>query len=153
MAERDAPVVLVATANDIATLPAELIRKGRFDEIFFVDLPGPRVRAQILEIHMRDRGLDPAQMDLPRLTHHTDGFSGAEIEQGIVAALYAAHAQRRKPESRHLLAEFHKTKPLSVIMAERIAAVRAWAADRTVPADTVPPLSPVQPSLQTATNH
>jgi hypothetical protein len=153
MAERNAPVMLVATANDIASLPAELIRKGRFDEIFFVDLPGPRVRGQILEIHMRDRGLDPAQMDLPRLAHHTDGFSGAEIEQGIVAALYAAHAQRRDPEARHVLAEFHKTRPLSVIMAERIAALRSWAADRTVPADAAPPLSPVQPSVQSATNY
>jgi AAA+ superfamily predicted ATPase len=152
MAERDAPVMLVATANDINTLPAELIRKGRFDEIFFVDLPGPRVRGQILEIHMRDRGLDPAQMDLPRLAHHTDGFSGAEIEQGIVAALYAAHAQRREPEARHLLAEFHKTKPLSVIMAERIAALRSWAAERTVPADTAPISTPFSPTDQTAIN-
>ncbi len=152
MAERRAPVMLVATANDITALPPELIRKGRFDEIFFVDLPGPRVRGQILEIHMRDRGLDPARMDLPRLAHHTDGFSGAEIEQGIVAALYAAHAQRREPEARHLLAEFHKTKPLSVIMAERIAALRAWATDRTVPADTTAPVSPVQPPVQSAHN-
>jgi AAA+ superfamily predicted ATPase len=153
MAERNAPVMLVATANDITTLPAELIRKGRFDEIFFVDLPGARVRGQILEIHMRDRGLEPAQMDLPRLAHHTDGFSGAEIEQGIVAALYAAHAQRREPEARHLLAEFHKTKPLSVIMAERIAALRSWAVDRTVPADNAPFLSPVQPPVQSANNY
>jgi AAA+ superfamily predicted ATPase len=150
MAERTAAVMLVATANDIAALPAELIRKGRFDEIFFVDLPGPRVRAQILEIHLRDRGLDPATMDLPRLTHHTDGFSGAEIEQGIVAALYAAHAQRREPQVRHVLAEFHKTKPLSVIMAERIAALRAWAAERTVPADAVPRRAAIQPPIETA---
>ncbi|HMB73220.1 MAG TPA: AAA family ATPase, partial [Gammaproteobacteria bacterium] len=140
MAERSAPIMLVATANDIAALPAELIRKGRFDEIFFVDLPGPRIRGQILEIHMRDRGLDPAHMDLPRLAHHTEGFSGAEIEQGIVAALYAAHAQRREPEARHLLAEFRKTRPLSVIMAERIDGIRAWAAERTVPADAEPRL-------------
>jgi len=150
MAERTAAVVLVATANDISALPAELIRKGRFDEIFFVDLPGPRVRAQILEIHMRDRGLDPARMDLPRLTHHTEGFSGAEIEQGIVAALYAAHAQRREPDARHLLAEFHKTRPLSVIMSERISALRAWAADRTVPADTVPRPAPVESPIESA---
>lgn len=152
MAERRSKVLLVATANDISALPAELIRKGRFDEIFFVDLPAPRVRASILEIHMRDRGLDPARMDLPRLTHHTEGFSGAEIEQGIVAALYAAHAQRREPEARHLLAEFHKTRPLSVIMAERVSALRAWAADRTVPADTVAPLTEVPPPVQSATN-
>ena len=145
MAERKAPVMLVATANDISALPAELIRKGRFDEIFFVDLPGPRVRGQILEIHMRDRGLDPAKMDLPRLAHKTEGFSGAEIEQGIVAALYAAHAQRHEPEARHLLAEFNKTRPLSVMMAERIAGIRQWAAERTVAADNEPRLAPLPP--------
>lgn len=155
MAERTAPVMLVATANDITSLPAELIRKGRFDEIFFVDLPGPRVRGQILEIHLRDRGLDPEKMDLPRLAHQTDGFSGAEIEQGIVSALYAAHAQRREPAAPHILAEFNKTRPLSVIMAERIAALRSWAADRTVPADTLPPMAPAatHSPVQTAHNY
>lgn len=141
MAERTAAVLLVATANDIAALPPELIRKGRFDEIFFVDLPPASVRADILAIHMRERGLDPATMDLARLVHSTDGFSGAEIEQGIVAALYAAHALRKRPEGKHLLAEFRKTRPLSVLMAERINALRAWARDRTVPADSEPALA------------
>ena len=136
MAERTAPVLLVATANDIAALPPELIRKGRFDEIFFVDLPTPTARADILAIHLRQRGLDPARMDLARLAHATEGFSGAEIEQGIVAALYAAHAVRRRPEAKHVLAEFRKTKPLSVVMAERIGALRAWARERTVLADS-----------------
>lgn len=141
MAERQSQVLLVATANDIEALPPELIRKGRFDEIFFVDLPTPRVRAQILEIHLRDRGLDPATMDLPRLTHHTEGFSGAEIEQGIVAALYAAHALKTTPTSSHVLAEFRKTKPLSVLMDHRISSLRSWAKQRTVPADGRPELS------------
>jgi ATPase family associated with various cellular activities (AAA) len=141
MAERTAPVLLVATANDIAALPPELIRKGRFDEIFFVDLPSPRVRADILAIHLTERGLDPATMDIARLAHATDGFSGAEIEQGIVAALYAAHALRKRPEAQHVLAEFRKTKPLSVVMAERITALRRWAHERTVPADSEPTLA------------
>ncbi len=135
MSERTSQVLIVATANDIDSLPPELIRKGRFDEIFFVDLPSATARGKILEIHMRDRGLDPRQMDVPKLAHYTAGFSGAEIEQGIVAALYAAYALRKPPESKHILAEFRKTKPLSVIMAERIDSLRAWAAPRTVPAD------------------
>jgi SpoVK/Ycf46/Vps4 family AAA+-type ATPase len=138
MAERRLPVLLVATANDIHALPPELVRKGRFDEIFFVDLPTASARAEILSIHMRSRGLDPARMDLPRLTHQTEGFSGAELEQGVVAALYAAHALRKAPNAQHLLAEFRKTKPLSVVMSERIAALRAWAHERTVPADSEP---------------
>jgi hypothetical protein len=138
MAERRAPVMLVATANDIGALPPELVRKGRFDEIFFVDLPTAHARAEILSIHMRARGLDPARMDLPRLIHQTEGFSGAELEQGVVAALYAAHALRKTPDAQHLVAEFRKTKPLSIVMAERIAALRAWAHERTVPADSEP---------------
>jgi SpoVK/Ycf46/Vps4 family AAA+-type ATPase len=141
MQEHRCPVFLVATANDIDALPPELLPKGRFDEIFFVDLPPASVRADILSIHMRERGLDPAEMDLARLTHATDGFSGAEIEQGIVAALYAAHALRKRPDAKHLLAEFRKTKPLSVVMAEGVAALRSWARERTVPADTEPTLA------------
>jgi ATPase family associated with various cellular activities (AAA) len=141
MAERKAAVLLVATANDIAALPPELIRKGRFDEIFFVDLPSASVRADILAIHLTERGLDPAAMDIARLAHATEGFSGAEIEQGIVAALYAAHALRKRPEAKHLLAEFRKTRPLSVVMAERIDALRGWARSRTVPADSEPKLA------------
>jgi len=135
MAERRADVLLVATANEIEELPPELVRKGRFDEIFFVDLPTPAQRADILAIHLRKRGLEPPRFDLARLVAATDGFSGAEIEQAVVAALYAAHALRQEPGSAHVLAELQKTRPLSVLMAERIDALRAWARDRTVPAD------------------
>jgi hypothetical protein len=134
MAERKAQVFLVATANDVEDLPPELVRKGRFDEIFFVDLPTAAARADILNIHLRKRGLRPRDDDLPKLVAVTDGFSGAEIEQGIVAALYAAHAQGTEPKLGHLLAELEKTRPLSVLMAERVAALRDWARDRTVPA-------------------
>ena len=135
MAERQSRVLVVATANDISALPPELVRKGRFDEIFFVDLPSPTVRADILSIHFNKRGLEPGDFDLPTLVELTDGFSGAEIEQGIVSALYAAHAIRQEPEMAHLVAEFQKTRPLSVVMAERVHGLRQWASDRTVPCD------------------
>lgn len=135
MAERAGTVLVVATANDISALPPELVRKGRFDEIFFVELPSPTVRSDILQIHLRKRGLDPSTCDLPQLVQATEGFSGAEIEQGVVSALYAAQALRQNTDTRHLLAEFRKTKPLSVVMAESIDALRAWARDRTVPSD------------------
>ena len=134
MAERRTDVLLVATANDIEELPPELVRKGRFDEIFFVDLPTPAQRADILTIHFRKRGLEPERFDLARLVASTDGFSGAEIEQAVVSALYAAHALRQDAGTAHVLAELRKTRPLSVLMAERIDALRAWARDRTVPA-------------------
>jgi len=135
MAERRTPVFMVATANDVGELPPELIRKGRFDEIFFVDLPPPPSRAEILTLHLRKRGLAPERMRLADLVAATDGFSGAEIEQGIVAALYAAHALGQELSHGHLLAELNKTRPLSVVMAERVAQVRAWALGRTVPTE------------------
>jgi hypothetical protein len=135
MAERRAQVFLVATANDVNDLPPELIRKGRFDEIFFVDLPPPPSRAEILTVHLRRRGLAPERMNLAELVALTDGFSGAEIEQCIVSSLYAAQALGQPADHSHLAAEARKTRPLSVIMAERVAALRAWAAGRTVPAE------------------
>jgi hypothetical protein len=135
MAERRAHVCLVATANEVNELPPELIRKGRFDEIFFVDLPPPASRTEILTIHLRKRGLSPERLNLAELVVLTDGFSGAEIEQGIVSSLYAAHALGQEPDHGHLAAELRKTRPLSVIMAERVAALRAWASGRTVPAE------------------
>ena len=134
MAERDSDVLLVATANNISELPPELVRKGRFDEIFFVDLPSPTARGEILSIHLGKRDLDASQFDLPQLVSLTDGFSGAEIEQGIVSALYAAHSLNQQPQAAHLASEFRRTQPLSVVMAERVTALRDWAQGRTVPA-------------------
>jgi SpoVK/Ycf46/Vps4 family AAA+-type ATPase len=134
MAERNSDVLLVATANNISELPPELVRKGRFDEIFFVDLPSPTARGEILRIHLNKRDLDASQFDLPQLVGVTDGFSGAEIEQGIVSALYAAHSLSQEPKAAHLASEFRRTRPLSVVMAERVTALRDWAQDRTVPA-------------------
>lgn len=135
MSEKRRPVFLVATANDIMRLPPEIVRKGRFDEIFFVDLPSAENRRDIWKIHLSKRHLDPANFDLDKLVKETDGFSGSEIEQAIVSAMYAAHAQGQNVSESELLAEINQTKPLSVIMAERIDEVRDWAAKRTVPCD------------------
>jgi len=135
LAERRKPVFVVATANDIVRLPPELVRKGRFDEIFFVDLPDHETRRDIWAIHLRKRSLDPGQFDLDALAGATDGFSGSEIEQAIVSAMYSAHAKGRTVTQTDLLEEVAQTRPLSVVMAEKIAEVRAWAKDRTVSCD------------------
>jgi SpoVK/Ycf46/Vps4 family AAA+-type ATPase len=135
MAEREAPVFLVATANRIDSLPPELIRKGRLDEIFFVDLPDAVTREQIFDIHLRKRGYPPRDFELTELAAHSDGFSGAEIEQAVVAGLYLAREQNQPLDTAHLMTELAQTRPLSVVMAEQLAALRAWAAERTVPAN------------------
>ncbi len=135
MAEKEAGVFLVATANDIQALPPELIRKGRLDEIFFVDLPDLATRKRIAEIHLRKRGADPMHYNTGELARRTEGFSGAEIEQLVVSALYAAHARGESLSDADLFAEAEHTRPLSVIMAEPVAALREWARTRTVPVD------------------
>ena len=135
MAERKSLVFLMATANDIEALPPELVRKGRFDEIFFVDLPDTGLREKILRIHLTKRELDVAAFDLAALARAGEGFSGAEIEQAVVGALYTAHAMGQSLTQAHLAAELARTRPLSVVMAERVEALRLWARDRTVPAD------------------
>ncbi len=135
LAEQRARVFIVATANDITALPPELVRKGRFDEIFFVDLPTPAARAEIFGIHCRKRGIVLPEADIKTLVARSEGFSGAEIEQAVVSALYAAHAGNGKADARLIAAELAATRPLSVVMAERIAELRDWAAERTVPAD------------------
>jgi SpoVK/Ycf46/Vps4 family AAA+-type ATPase len=135
MAEKDQSVFVVATANDISQLPPELVRKGRFDEIFFVDLPRPSVRADILRIHLKIRDHDVKSFDLAEIIRASDGFSGAEIEQAIVSALYAASAVGEPLATQHILEECRRTRPLSVVMREKIQALRSWASERTVPAD------------------
>ena len=135
MAERKARVFLVATANDVSQLPPELMRKGRMDEIFFVDLPSAEVRAEIFRIHLKKRKLDPAQFDVAPLAAAAEGFAGAEIEQSVVSAIYEAMAAKETIAAKHILAELARTKPLSVVMAEKISALREWAAERTVRAD------------------
>ncbi len=133
--ERRRPVFVVATANDIAALPPELVRKGRFDEIFFVDLPGAEARREILRIHLARRGRDSSRFDLAALASATEGFSGAEIEQAVVGALYVAFSEAGSLDTALLQREIAGTRPLSVTMAERIQALRDWARERTVPAD------------------
>jgi SpoVK/Ycf46/Vps4 family AAA+-type ATPase len=135
LAEREKAVFLVATANRIDTLPPELIRKGRLDEIFFVDLPDTPTRIRIFEIHLRKRGQQAHEFDLIELAGNSEGFSGAEIEQAVVAALYLALEQRQPLDTSHLLTELKQTRPLSVVMAERLDALRAWARNRTVSAN------------------
>ncbi|MBI5863472.1 MAG: AAA family ATPase [Planctomycetes bacterium] len=135
MQEHQQPVFLVATANDIEALPPELLRKGRFDEIFFVDLPDEKVRREILKIHLKRRGREPAKFDLAKLAAGSDGYSGAEIEQAIVASLHDAFASGKELDTPMLLGAISNSPPLSVTMAERVAALRAWAASRCVPAD------------------
>ena len=135
MAERRKPVFIVATANDIMRLPPELVRKGRFDEIFFVDLPAEGNRREIFGIHLLKRSLRPEEFDLDDLVAASDGFSGAEMEQAIVSAMYSAHAQGRKVLHEDLLGELRQTRPLSVVMAEQVEATRDWASSRTVSCD------------------
>jgi len=135
MSERKERVFMIATANDIESLPPELLRKGRFDEIFFVDLPLKEVRAEIFRIHLDRRKHPVDRFDLKALADASERFSGAEIEQSIVAAAYGAHAEGKTLETRHILSELSSTRPLAVVRAEKIAALRQWAQDRTVPTD------------------
>ncbi len=138
MAENRKPVFIVATANDITELPPELLRKGRLDEIFFVDLPEPAVREDIFRIHLAKRDLDPTAFDLPALAAATEGFTGAEIEEAIVSARYLASSRSDAAPGTvaqaDLLAAVNRTFPMSVLRAESIAALRQWAKERTVPA-------------------
>lgn len=134
MSERKSPVFMVATANVIRRLPPELLRKGRFDEVFFVDLPSPRIREDIFKIHLEKREQDVALFNLAELAMLTDGFSGAEIEQAVVSALYTGQARQQEVDQSLLVEMLQKTVPLSVLMAEELAALRDWAASRTVSA-------------------
>jgi SpoVK/Ycf46/Vps4 family AAA+-type ATPase len=135
MQDHKSPIFMVATANNIAALPPELMRKGRFDEVFFVDLPGDEARRQILSIHLRRRKREPERFALDELTAATGGFSGAEIEQAIVSAMYSALSEGTELTNSHLHSELKATRPLSVLMAEQVAELREWACGRCVPAD------------------
>jgi len=130
--DRTSEVFTVATANDVSRLPPEFLRKGRFDEIFFVDLPNADARRAILAIHLGKRGQDPAAFDTASLVAATEGYSGAEIEQAIVSALYTAFSNGHELDSDLLGEEIEATRPLSRTMAERVHALREWALGRTV---------------------
>lgn len=134
MSERKSRVFLVATANSLRGLPPEFMRKGRFDEIFFVDLPDASVRASIFDIHMQKRGIKTAGFSLDKLSQLCEGFSGAEIEQVVVSALYRAKASDDELAQHHLETAILTTVPLSLTLFEEIDAIRQWAKERTVAA-------------------
>ncbi len=135
MQEHDEAVFLVATANDIEALPPELLRKGRFDEIFFVDLPQLDARRQMFEIHLRLRQRKPDAFDLDALAAQAEGYSGAEIEQAVVSGLFDAFGGGGLLTTAHVSDALAGSPPLSVTMAEKIAALRSWSRDRCVMAD------------------
>ena len=131
--EKHADVFVIATANDLSSLPPELIRKGRFDEVFFVDLPTAEERRTIFRIHLAHRKQDPDAFDLDALLGASEGFSGAEIEQAVVAALYRALHDQRALDTEVVLAELNATVPLSVSRMEEVQALRRVGHERFVP--------------------
>ena len=135
MQERRGDVFVVATANDIQSLPPEILRKGRFDEIFFVDLPEREIREEIFQIHLDSRGHDSRGFDLVTLAAQTEGFSGSEIEEVVVSALYTAFSNETALDTAAISKEIEATRPLSVTMAEKIQAMRDWAKGRAVRAN------------------
>ena len=142
MQEKTKPVFVVATANNIQALPAEMLRKGRFDEVFFVDIPTQREREEIFRLHLEKRlkrsdilgtiQLNPSLYS--ELASITEGFSGAEIEQAVIAALFEAFAEERVLQKQDFLKVIHNTVPLSVTQSEQIMQIREWADVRAVAA-------------------
>jgi hypothetical protein len=132
MQDRKPAVFVAATCNNITVLPPELIRKGRFDELFFVDLPSAAERKQIFGIQLTKRKRNPPDFDLDRVAEAAKGFSGAELESAVQTALYAAFARRQELSTEDLLTALSSTVPLSVTRAEEIADLRAWAKNRAV---------------------
>jgi SpoVK/Ycf46/Vps4 family AAA+-type ATPase len=130
LSEKSAPVFVVATANDVQQLPPELLRKGRLDEIFYVDLPSEEEREEIFRIHLSKRGRDAANFDLPALVGASKDFSGAEIEEAIISALYDAFYAKQELATAHVLEALGQTVPLAKTMSERISAQRGWANGR-----------------------
>jgi SpoVK/Ycf46/Vps4 family AAA+-type ATPase len=133
MQERRGHVFIAATANDLSALPPELLRKGRFDEIFFVDLPDEAEREAIFRIHLSVRRQDPAALDVGALAQASEGFSGAEIEQAIIASLYRSLHQKTALTSAIVAEELRQTVPLSVSRREDIERIRDGARGRFVP--------------------
>ncbi|HEY3415538.1 MAG TPA: AAA family ATPase [Armatimonadota bacterium] len=134
--EKTAAVFVVATANDITRLPPELLRKGRFDEVFFVDLPDATEREEILRIHLTKRRRNPKSFDMASVSVLAEGFSGSEMEQAVIAALYTAFALDRDIRTEDLVLAVTETVPISRTMEESITSLRAWSAVRARPAST-----------------
>lgn len=135
MAENKHAVFIVATANKINALPPELVRKGRLDEIFFVDLPDQKGRESIFKIHLDKRNIPSDHLNLADIATDTEGFSGAEIEQVVVSLMYANHTQKSAISTEMIQNEIKQTRPLSVVMSEQINELRQWAQHRTIPVD------------------
>ena len=138
LSEKRTPVFVVATANDVAQLPPELLRRGRFDELFFVDLPSESERLEILAIHLQKRGRDPKQFRLDELAAQTERFTGAELEQAITAALYKAFAESRELAGDDIANALTETVPLYETYEERIKELRDWARTRARSASVDP---------------
>jgi ATP-dependent 26S proteasome regulatory subunit len=134
MSEKKSAVFVIATANDISALPPELLRKGRFDEIFFVDLPLLQERQSIFRVHLAKRKMDPVKFDLEGLAHASDGFSGAEIEEAIISAMFDSFYDKQELTSERLLGSLRQTVPLSKTMRENIEELRQWSVGRARPA-------------------
>src|ERR1700733_10376076 len=134
MQDRKAAVFVAATCNNVSALPPELIRKGRFDELFFVDLPNQMERKQIFSIQLAKRKRNPAGFDLENVAAAANGYSGAEIDAAVQGALYAAYSEKKPLSTQLLLEALAQTVPLSITRAEEIAALRDWARARAVPA-------------------
>jgi len=132
MQEKKSLVFIAATANQIDQLPPELLRKGRFDEIFFTDLPDEKERAEIFKVHIAKRNHDPLKFKLIDLSKSTPGFSGAEIEQVVASGMFTAFNQKRKFNDLDLYKEISKTVPLSTTMSEQIKEIKRWADKRAV---------------------
>ena len=130
LAEKTAPVFVVATANDVTSLPPELLRRGRFDELFFVDLPTVAERIEIFSIHLRKRGRDPSHFQIEQIAEEAERLSGAEIEQVIAAGLHTAFSENRELEDNDLVNAIEETVPLYETYEDRIKELRAWARDR-----------------------
>lgn len=135
MQEHTKPVFVIATANDVSVLPPELLRKGRFDEIFFIDLPQTEARKQIFEIHLRKRDRDPELFDLDELAAEAEGYNGAEIEQAIKSSIYDSFSRNTLLSTSMIVNALRASPPLSVTMAEKMDALREWAIGRCVMAD------------------
>lgn len=134
MQDRKAPVFVAATCNNVTVLPPELIRKGRFDELFFVDLPNQAERKQIFSIQLVRRKRNPADFDLERIAAAAKGYSGAEIDAAVQGGLYAAYAEKKELSTQSLLDALAQTVPLSITRAEELQTLREWARTRAVPA-------------------
>ncbi len=129
------PIFIIATANDISALPPELMRKGRFDEVFFIDVPKEDARRRILEIHLSRRKRNPENFNLEALVEITQDFTGAELEQVVVSSLFNAFTEKTELTDKHLIEAIRETRPLAVLMAEDIAHIRSWSENRCVSAD------------------